>query len=78
MHAIVSNMPGFVSVKLFTAEDGEALALASLSRSTLSKLGKSIQNTSWLNKRGREEFFAAYHVQVCSVIREAKFQAQTI
>ena len=23
MHAIVTNMPGFISVKMFTAEDGE-------------------------------------------------------
>jgi hypothetical protein len=28
MHAIVTNMPGFISVKMFTAEDGEVLALA--------------------------------------------------
>jgi hypothetical protein len=25
MHAIVTNMPGFISVKMFTAEDGEVL-----------------------------------------------------
>ena len=26
MHAIVTNMPGFISVKMFTADDGEVLA----------------------------------------------------
>ena len=52
MHAIVSNMPGFVSVKLFTAEDGEALALAEFESLDSLKVGKSIQNTSWLNKGG--------------------------
>src|SRR4030095_14855090 len=30
MQAIVTAMPGFISVKMFTAEDGEVLALAEL------------------------------------------------
>ena len=28
MYAIITNMPGFISVKMFTAVDGEVLALA--------------------------------------------------
>jgi hypothetical protein len=28
-------------------------------------------------RRGREEFFAAYRAQICSTIREATFQAPT-
>ena len=78
MHAIVSNMPGFVSVKLFTVEDGEALALAEFESLDSLKAWKEHPEHVVAQQRGREEFFAAYHVQVCSVIREAKFQAQTI
>jgi heme-degrading monooxygenase HmoA len=78
MHAIVSNMPGFVSVKLFTAEDGEALALAEFESLESLKAWKEHPEHVVAQQRGREEFFAEYHVQVCSLIREAKFKAQAV
>jgi len=76
MHTIVSNMPGFKSVKLFTAEDGEVLALAEFD--ALASLKAWKEHPEHVLAQGREEFFAAYHVQVCSLIREAKFKAQTV
>jgi len=77
MHAIVRDMPGFVSVKLFTAEDGEVLALAEFDSLDSLKAWKEHPEHVMAQHRSRAEFFAAYHVQICSLIRETKFQAQT-
>src|SRR5215470_8140791 len=77
MHTIVSNMPGFVSVKMFTAEDGEVLALAEFESLDALKAWKEHPEHVVAQQRGREEFFAAYRAQICSTIREATFKAQT-
>ncbi len=77
MHAIVSNMPGFISVKMFTAQDGEVLALAEFDSLESLTTWKEHPEHVLAQQRGREEFFAEYRTQVCSLIREAKFKAQT-
>jgi heme-degrading monooxygenase HmoA len=77
MHAIVTNMPGFISVKMFTAEDGEVLALAEFDSLDSLKAWKEHPDHVVAQQRGREEFFAAYRAQICSSIRETTFRAQT-
>jgi heme-degrading monooxygenase HmoA len=77
MHAIVSNMPGFISVKMFTAEDREVLALAEFDTLDALQAWKEHPEHVVAQQRGREEFFAAYRVQICSTIREATFKAPT-
>ena len=77
MHAIVTNMPGFISVKMFTAEDGEVLALAEFDSLDALKAWEEHPAHVVAQQRGREEFFAEYCAQICSSIREATFRAQT-
>jgi heme-degrading monooxygenase HmoA len=77
MQAIVTTMPGFISVKMFTAEDGEVLALAEFDSLDALQAWKEHPEHIVAQQRGREEFLAAYRVQVCSSIREATFRAQT-
>ena len=76
MHAIVTNMPGFISVKMFTAEDREVLALAEFESLDALKAWKEPPEHVVPQQRGREEFFAEYRAQICSSIREATFRAQ--
>jgi heme-degrading monooxygenase HmoA len=76
MHAIVTNMPGFISVKMFTAEDGEVLALAEFESLDALTAWKEHPEHVAAQQRGREEFFAADRAQICSSIREATFKAQ--
>ena len=75
MHAIDTNMPGFISVKMFTV-DGEVLALAEFESLDALTAWKEHPEHVVAHQRGRKEFFAAYRVQVCSSIREATFKAQ--
>jgi len=77
MHAIVTNMPGFISAKMFTAEDGEVLALAEFDSLDSLKAWKEHPDHVVAQQRGRAEFFAEYRAQVCSSIREAIFRAPT-
>jgi heme-degrading monooxygenase HmoA len=78
MHAIVKTMPGFVSVKLFTAEDGETLALAEFESLDALTAWKEHPDHVAAQHRGRDEFFAGCQIQICSLVREAKFQAPTM
>jgi heme-degrading monooxygenase HmoA len=75
MEAIVTKMPGFVSVKMFTAEDGEVLALAEFDSLESLKAWKEHPDHLLAQERGRNEFFAEYRAQVCSSIRESVFKA---
>jgi len=77
MPAIVTTMPGFISVKTFTAEDGEGLALAEFASLDALQAWKEPPEHVAAQQRGREEFFAAYRVQICSSICEATFRAPT-
>ena len=52
MHAIVTNMPGFISVKMFTAEDGEVLALAEFDSLDALKAWKEPPEHVWPNSGG--------------------------
>ena len=77
MHDIVTTMPGFISAKTFTAEDGEVLALAEFESLDALQAWKEHPEHIVAQQRGREEFFAEYRAQVCSSIREATFRAPT-
>jgi heme-degrading monooxygenase HmoA len=71
MNEIVTNMPGFVSVKLFSAEDGETLALAEFESLEALNAWRDHPEHVAARKRGLE-FFGDYSVKVCSLVREKK------
>jgi heme-degrading monooxygenase HmoA len=62
---------------MFTAEDGEILALAEFDSLDALHAWKEHPEHVVAQQRGREEFFAAYRAQICSTIREATFKAPT-
>jgi heme-degrading monooxygenase HmoA len=75
MHAIATAMPGFVSYKDYTAEDGENV--------TVVEFDSEAEQLAWRNhaehrdaqERGRREFFSEYQIQVCRVERAYRFNA---
>jgi len=71
MNEIVADVPGFVSVKLFRAEDGETLALAEFE--SLEALNAWRDHPEHIVARQRgSEFFGHYNVKVCDLVRETK------
>jgi heme-degrading monooxygenase HmoA len=75
MRALVSTMPGFLAVKDFSAQDGEVLALAEFDSLASLDAWKAHPEHVMAQRRGREELFADYHIQVCNVIRTVSFTA---
>jgi heme-degrading monooxygenase HmoA len=75
MSALARTMPGYVSHKVFMAEDGERLLLvefedeASQRNWSLNALHVSVK------KQGRANFYAEYNLKVCEVLRESRFKA---
>ncbi len=69
MVTLFSEMPGAVSVKDYSAEDGEMLVFAEFDSLDAVDAWKAHPEHLIAQRRGREEFFADYRIQVCSMVR---------
>ena len=75
MSALAKTMPGYISHKVFTAEDGE--------RATLVEFADEASQRGWstnlqhldAKKKGRKDFYLEYTLLVCKVERESRFTA---
>ncbi len=73
MYELASSMRGYVSYKDFAAEDGESAAIVEFeSLETLAAWREHPEHKA-AQQRGREEFFAEYHIQVCTPVRDYRF-----
>jgi heme-degrading monooxygenase HmoA len=74
MYEIASSMPGYVSYKEFSAEDGEAVSIVEFeSLETLAAWREHPEHKE-AQQRGRAEFFSKYHIQVCTPVRDYRFE----
>ena len=73
MLAVASSMPGFVSFKQFTADDGERLSVIEFDSSEHHKAWGNHPEHRVAQRRGREEWYADYRIQVCRVLSERNF-----
>lgn len=73
LSALAITMPGYVSHKVFTAEDGERVTLVEFE--TAAALEGWRRHTDHLaaKKKGRADFYADYSVQVCEVKQTSRF-----
>ena len=77
MGALVSQVPGFLAVKDFSAQDGEVVAIAEFDSLESVDAWKAHPEHLTAQQRGREEFFADYRIQVCNLIRTLEFTAKS-
>ena len=75
MGGLVGAMPGFIGMKDFAAQDGEVVVIAEFDSIETVDEWKAHPEHVAAQKRGREEFFADYRIQVCSLIRKGEFSA---
>jgi heme-degrading monooxygenase HmoA len=73
--ALAETMPGFVSRKSFTADDGERLTLVAFADEQSQRNWALNADHVAAKQRGREQFYSEYSVQVCNLLRESKFPA---
>jgi heme-degrading monooxygenase HmoA len=73
MAELAAAMPGFVSYKDYGAEDGETLSLVEFESLESLAAWRDHPEHREAQQRGREEFFAEYHIQVCETLRAYAF-----
>ena len=70
MMELASRMPGFVSFRYFTSPEGGELSVVQFESEETLAAWRSHPEHLQVQRDGREKFFAAYRVQVCSLVRE--------
>jgi heme-degrading monooxygenase HmoA len=74
MEALAVNMPGYVSHKAYLAPDGERLTLFEWESAETLRAWATHPEHVLTKRLGRERFYEGYHLQVCEVLRESRFQ----
>lgn len=73
MRDLVSQIPGFISIKGYTGEDGEELDIVRVETETALEAWRTQPEHRAAQMRGRKEFYDHYWVQACRVFREYEF-----
>jgi len=73
MHELVEQIPGFISIKAYTGEDGEEIDLVRFANEEALRTWKEQPEHLEAQSRGREEFYDRYSVQACKVVRDYEF-----
>ena len=73
MVELASAMPGFLSYKDFSAEDGELTSIIEFADMDSLLAWRNHPEHVAMQQRGRDEFFAAYEIHVCQPLRSYSF-----
>ena len=71
MSELAVAMAGYISHKLFVAQDGERLMLIEFESEESLRAWSTHPEHVQAKKLGRQHFFAEYRVQVCNVVRDS-------
>jgi heme-degrading monooxygenase HmoA len=74
MSALAKTMPGYISHKAFTAEDGERVTIVEFESEEAQRgWARNLEHVD-AQRKGRSDFYAEYRLQVCSVLRDTAFK----
>ena len=74
MSALARTMPGYISHKAFTAEDGERVTIVEFeSEDAQRNWAMNLEHVD-AQRKGRSDFYSEYRLQVCSVLRDSAFR----
>src|SRR5262245_22363482 len=77
MDEILQTMPGCVEAKSYAAEDGEAISMIRFESLDALRTWREHPEHQVAQREGRERFYAAYDVRICSVERAYEFAVAT-
>jgi heme-degrading monooxygenase HmoA len=77
MHDLAVKMPGFISIKTFTAEDGERVSLVEFESEESMRHWREQTDHRQAQELGRTVFYSEYRIQVCQPIRDYSFPKKT-
>ena len=70
---LARKMPGYISHKSFTAEDGERVTIVEFESEEALRAWSVQREHVEAKKKGRGSFFSEYRIQVCTVQRSSAF-----
>ena len=73
MFELVQTIPGFISARSYASDDGDRLSMVRFASSDALRAWREHPEHREVQRRGRDEFFAAYDVEVCEVTRSYDF-----
>ena len=74
MSALAKTMPGYISHKAFTAEDGERVTIVEFENEDAQRgWARNLEHMD-AQRKGRADFYSEYRIQVCTVIRDSQFK----
>jgi heme-degrading monooxygenase HmoA len=73
LEARARTFPGFVEFKMFSADDGERLALVTFASDDAETAWRDDVHHRAAQQRGRDEFYREYDVAVCAVQRRRRW-----
>src|SRR5215212_1068001 len=78
MNELASRMPGYISHKVFVAEDGEYLTHIEFeSEEAMHAWGVHPEHLE-AKRKGRNAYFSEYQTQICTVIRQSKSKPRSV
>ena len=74
MNDLAKTMPGYISHKGFFADDGERVTVVEFESEEGMRAWRMHPEHRAAQKKARKIYYAEYSVQVCELVREAKFK----
>lgn len=73
MDRLAAQQPGFIGIKTFVAADGERVSLVEFASAAEALAWRNHPEHREAQRLGREQFYAAYDVIVCTPLRRYTF-----
>jgi heme-degrading monooxygenase HmoA len=73
IHDLAVKMPGFISIKTFTADDGERVSIVEFESKETLRAWREQADHRQAQELGRQKFYSEYRIQVCQPIRDYCF-----
>ena len=77
MDELVARMPGFISIKTFTAADEERVSIVEFESEETMRAWRDHPEHRQAQKLGRKSFYSEYRIQVCQPVRDYGFPEKT-
>jgi heme-degrading monooxygenase HmoA len=77
MNELARTMPGYISHKGYSAEDGERMTIVEFEHEEGMRAWRTNPEHIAAQKLARQKYYTEYHIQVCTLDRETKFKAET-
>jgi heme-degrading monooxygenase HmoA len=75
VYAIAEKMPGLLATKDFVAEDGERLSVIEFASAEHLEAWRTQPDHLRAQAEGRSRWYSEYSIQICDVVRSARFDA---